>query len=207
MSSKRPGRWICIDGTEGAGKTTVTAGLADAIESRQINEFSDAPFGSALREAVRSSPHYISGSPLGQSLVFLGDFVELYETKVAPALRDGSVVFTDRGWLSKYAYQRTVLERSIQPDAAEELLAVTLGLVPRPDFTVLLSAPLPVLRDRLLRRDGHCDEQRMAFIAAAARHAREFLAADGDLAGSAIDTDREPAEVLKHIIGEVRDVL
>src|SRR4051794_35987300 len=174
VSAERPGRWICVDGTEGAGKTTVTEGLLNSLPSRGINEFSRAPFGEALREAVRTSPHYISGSAIGQSLVFIGDFIELYETEIAPALAAGETVITDRGWLSKYAYQRTVLEKAMTPEGADELLRYLLGFIPPPDLTVLLAAPLPVIRARLLARDGSCDAARIQFIEDAAENARTF---------------------------------
>lgn len=189
------GRWICIDGVEGAGKTTLTGALVPRLAAVAINEFSAAPFGAALREAVRCSPHFISHSPVGQSLVFLGDFIELFESEIAPALRDGRTVVTDRGWVSKYAYQRSVLERRLPGQEADDLLRRLLSHVPQPDLTILLEAPLPVVQQRLVARDGGCGEERLAFIAEAARHFREIAASLPDANWKAFETVRPPDEL------------
>jgi dTMP kinase len=194
------GRWICIDGTEGAGKTTLARALGQESEAAMIAEFSRAPFGRALREAVSVSPHFISTSPLGQSLVFLGDFVELFEDEIAPELAVGRTVITDRGFLSKFAYQQVVLERSMEPGTARELLVSILRGIPEPDLTILLSAPSEVIRERLIKRDGDCDEKRMAFIEEAARIASE-AAGDLDLAYVQIDTNCDRREVVERALG------
>ncbi len=172
-----PGPWICVDGVEGAGKTTLTAGLAALLDADTAREFSDAPFGKALREAVRDSPHYISASPSGQSLVFLGDFVELHAASVAPRLNLGRTVLTDRGYLSKHAYQAAVLASELSPDQAAGLLSVVLGLLRPPDLTIYLDCPPDVVRARLQARDGHCDDRRMSFIRRADAAARSRLEA------------------------------
>lgn len=158
------GVWICVDGVEGAGKTTLTAGLARLVDADAVREFSDTPFGSALREAVRVSPHFISRSPAGQSLVFLGDFVELHAAAVAPRLAAGRTVLTDRGYLSKYAYQAAVMLDVLPADRVDAVLDTVLGLIPPPDLTLYLSCPPDTVRARLLARDGHCDEDRMDFV-------------------------------------------
>jgi dTMP kinase len=189
-----PGRWICIDGTEGAGKTTLARALEEETGAEMVAEFSRAPFGRALREAVSASPHFISASPLGQSLVFLGDFVELFEDEIAPELAAGRTVITDRGFLSKLAYQQVVLERSMEAGAARELLVSILGLIPEPELTILLSAPSEVIRERLIERDGECGAERIAFIERAAQVA-SGAAEDIDLACVRIETDRDRKQV------------
>jgi dTMP kinase len=204
VTSAHDGLWVCVDGTEGTGKTTLTAALIEAVGGDGINEFSDAPFGAALREAVRKAPHFISVSPRGQSLVFLGDFLELYDSKIAPALNGGRVVITDRGWLTKYAYQKIVLQNAMSDDEADALLRHILGLIPAPDLTILLTAPLEVIRARLRARDGHCDDGRASFITRAAAAAREFAASIPDLRWVLVRTDRDPADVLREAATEVR---
>lgn len=208
MMSAQRGRWVCIDGTEGAGKTTVTQGLLERFPNAvAINQFSRAPFGNALRSAVRESPHYISSSPVGQSLVFLGDFVELYESEIAPTLDQGITVFTDRGWISKYMYQRKVLERTLTPTEADELVRHILGLLPRPDFSVLLHAPLDVIRQRLIERDRSCDDERIAFISDAARLGHEFASTLPSSAWAAVDTKVPRSEVIATVQAHIAAVI
>jgi len=158
------GHWICIDGVEGAGKTTLTNALVREIRADAISEFSDTLFGEALREAVKTAPHFISKSPLGQSLVFLGDFVETFEARVRPALDAGSIVITDRGWLTKYSYQVAVLETVMPHQEADALVRQILDHVPTPDLTICLTAPAPIIRARIVERDGSCDDERLSFI-------------------------------------------
>jgi thymidylate kinase len=169
------GRWICVDGVEGAGKTTLTGALRGRLAVETANEFSDAGFGTALRQAVKTAPHFISNSATGQSLVFLGDFYELYATKILPHLAAGASVVTDRGYLSKYAYQQVVMATELGADAAQSLVAAVMAFLPRPALTIYLRCEPEELTRRLLDRDGHCDEKRLAFIAEADRAASARL--------------------------------
>lgn len=196
--------WVCIDGTEGAGKTTVTAGLVAALPAVAINEFSDTPFGEALRTAVQANPHFISSSPIGQSLVFLGDFIELYESRIQPALERGQTVITDRGWLSKYAYQSVVLQDAMTRERAASLLDAVMGYFPKPDLTLLLAAPAQVICTRLVERDGECGDDRLAFIERAAAEAKAFAARANSLPVVVIDADRTRDVVLREALSALR---
>jgi dTMP kinase len=189
------GCWVCVDGVEGAGKTTLTGVLGPQLDAVAISEFSKASFGTALREAVRTAPHFISHSPVGQSLVFLGDFIELFESEIEPALAAGRTVITDRGYVSKYAYQRQVLERSLPAAEADALARRLLGYLPRPDLTILLTAPPAVLQRRLIERDGTCDDRRLEFIRRADASAETFARSLGPGRYRRIDTDRPKEEV------------
>jgi dTMP kinase len=191
------GRWICIDGTEGAGKTTLARGLSEGLDVTPIAEFSATPFGSALRDAVRTSPHFISASPIGQSLVFIGDFIELFESQIAPALEQGETVLTDRGWLTKLAYQQVVLERAMAPGPARSLASSLIELIPSPDLSILLCAPSDVVRQRLLNRDGNCDSERLAFIERASEVCLEIADQDDPpIACTVVDSDQARNTVL-----------
>jgi len=156
-----------------------------------------------LRDAVRDNPHFISQSPLGQSLVFLGDFVELFESRVAPALARGETVFTDRGWVSKYAYQFVVLQRVMSEAQAHRLLREIMAHVPKPDLTILLTSPTPVVRARLLERDGSCGPERLRFIELAAAAARDVVASCHDLTAVEVTSTQPPVAVLQEALAAV----
>ena len=189
------GRWICIDGVEGAGKTTLTTALAPLLGATVVAEFSEAPFGQALRAAVRADPHYISASRVAESLVFVGDFVELHETRVAPAVAAGAIVVHDRGYLSKYAYQHAVLASALGAVRAAALLDDLLALLPRPDLTLYLTAPLDVIARRL-QRDGSATPERLGFIQAAEAAAIDRLVRDPFLPHTTMLTDSPLDEVV-----------
>jgi|GEM_PF-3501569 len=199
MSTNQRGLWICIDGVEGAGKTTIAQGLTTALGAIGVSEFSGTPIGSALRAAVKISPHFISKSPLAQSLVFIGDFIELVHSKVCPALNDGKIVITDRGYLSKYAYQEVVLESAMSRTEARILLDGIFTFLPVPDATLLLTAPRDVLQNRLIARGENCGESRLGFLDKAAVAAREFLERRPTMNAAVIDSDRTIEETFQEL--------
>jgi len=207
VANNAVGRWICVDGVEGTGKTTITQALAAALPVEVAPEFSHAPFGLALGHAVRTSPHYIAVSALGQSLIFLGDFVEVFATKVAPRLAAGVSVVSDRGYLSKYIYQEVVLAGALGTSQARRLLDEVFAHLSPPDLTIYLTTPLHILRARLLRRDGFCDRARVEFIARASESAADYLLRNPHLASITIDTVRPVEVVIADVQQAVRSIL
>lgn len=203
----RAGRWICIDGVDGSGKTTLTRGLAELFQIEVAPEFSEAHFGVALRRSVRTSPHYISQSRVAQSLVFLGDFFEVHAAHVAPCLRAGISVVSDRGFLSKYAYQEIILSETLGIAQAQRLLDAAFAHVAPPDLTIWLTVPNHRLKGRLLDRDGHCDEARIDFLVRAERSAVGRLDRNPALPAITIDGDRPESDVLAEAATAVRNVL
>jgi len=200
MPDSDPGLWVSLDGVEGTGKSTLGQLLHDTEGIRVVPEFSGSAVGSALRELVVSSPHYVSSSEIGQSLSFLGDFFELVETFVIPARAAGLTVVSDRGWLSKYAYQLVVLEGGLGTARATTLLDSVLSLMPTPDVTIYLTASRPELFRRLSARDGSCSPERLAFMERADAVSRHLLGT-GRLPNSLIvPTDGEVGPVLDLVL-------
>lgn len=156
--------WIAVEGVEGSGKSTLASVLSDRLGVELAPEFSQAAFGEALRSAVQETPHYISSSAVGQSLVFMGDFIEVVEAYVLPAVHSGQTVVSDRGPLMKYAYQVAVLEGVIGAQTARDTVEAILKLVRHPDLTVYLDCPIDTACARLVVRDGACSPERRRFI-------------------------------------------
>ncbi|WP_182880243.1 dTMP kinase [Microbispora sp. H10949] len=169
------GCWISIDGVDGTGKSTIAPRLATLLRAKLSDEFSQSALGASLRMAVDVAPNYILHSRVGQSLAFLGDFFEIYETQIAPAVASRAVIVSDRGWLSKYAFQFVTLAEELGADQARTILADTLGLLPRPNLTLYLIAPMRVVQQRIAHRDGTCDSSRTLFNRRAHDAAQEAI--------------------------------
>lgn len=178
MKTASRGLWISVDGVDGVGKSTLANHLVSQFSASVLApEFSDSPIGSYLRQAVQSNPHYISPSLIEQSLLFLAEFFRIYEVFVRPALREGLLVISDRGYASKYVYQFLILSSKHDPATTEEMLDSLFRLISPPDYTLLLTCDEDVLIKRLLKRDGHCDDNRIRFMRQANQRYQGFLAA------------------------------
>jgi thymidylate kinase len=147
--------WICIDGVEGAGKTTLVRRLQSSLSDISIvDEFSDGFCGRALRSAVEDSPHFVSQSRLAQSLFFLAEFIERVEQHHKVITDTNSVIIFDRGPLSKLVYQVVVLEPEFGTFAAKQLVKQILSRLPKPDLTIWLKVASEAAFDRVkLRAD------------------------------------------------------
>src|SRR5436853_509064 len=139
MTSRRKastvkGLWISIDGTEGVGKSVLANHLKmTRQDATVVPEFSDSPTGKFLHWAVQTNPHFITSSPLEQSLLFLGDFFRLYDELVVPSLAAGRLIVSDRGFLSKIVYQHLVLSSVYATSDVREILKRIFNLIRPPD--------------------------------------------------------------------------
>lgn len=104
------GRFIVIEGLDGAGTTTQTALIAEALRTRGIpvettREPSDGPVGALCRDAIEGR---ISLAPEALALAFAADRLDHIANPgygVEAALARGSWVISDRYVLSALAYQ------------------------------------------------------------------------------------------------------
>jgi dTMP kinase len=176
INACKSGKWISLDGTEGVGKSVLARYLAETVKNVVVTpEFSDGNTGNYLRNSVVKNPHFISSSLIEQSLLFLADFFCIYDLIVKPALANGQMVISDRGYVSKYVYQLLVISSGYQNKAVRKLLFSLFELVQPPDLTIYLSCSQNIQYQRLMERDGHCDDARMSFIRQANVEFKKFL--------------------------------
>lgn len=104
-----PGKFIVIEGADGAGTTTQAQALVSSIESKghrahMTQEPSSGPIGRMIREMLAGH----TGSDLAWrrlALLFAADRLHHYETEIQPLLREGVHVVSDRYLLSSLIYQ------------------------------------------------------------------------------------------------------
>lgn len=103
------GKFITIEGGEGAGKSTLIARLASTFKEQGHDVLATrAPGGTALGQEIRRLLLERRDLPIAhraELLLFLADRAEHVEHLIRPALEEGKIVLCDRFEDSTVAYQ------------------------------------------------------------------------------------------------------
>jgi dTMP kinase len=133
------GRFIVIDGPDGAGKSTLAAALADKLGAAVLTR---EPFYEATREllfpAARASPSELA-------IAMAHDRHQHMRREVEPALAAGYTVICDRYVLSTLVYQHEALADFPDRDA---ILAFLTAGAREPELTIVVDVPPLVARAR-----------------------------------------------------------
>jgi dTMP kinase len=140
--ARRRGRFLTLEGPEGAGKTVLAERLADALASEGVDVvLTREPGGTRLGERLRDlllaqdSPAI---DPLVDAFLFNAARAQLVAEVIRPALESGRVVVCARFADSTLAYQGS--GAGVEIDALRELGTVATGGL-QPDRTILLDLP------------------------------------------------------------------
>lgn len=149
------GKFIAIEGGEGAGKSTQARLLADALAARGIDSLiSREPGGTPGAEAIRKLLLGTEGEgwhPRAEALLFAAARSDHVERLINPALTAGRWVICDRFIDSSRAYQGGA--GGLSDAAVLDLHRIgSLGLLP--DLTVLIEVSEVEAALRLVRRDA-----------------------------------------------------
>lgn len=131
------GRYIALEGIEGAGKTSVWAELGRRLEGAGrevvcVREPGGTPVGQSLRRILLYGDAL---SPWAEALLFAADRAHLTAEVVRPALARGAWVVSDRSVYSSLAYQGA--GRGLGMDRLKAVNQPGLGAA-WPDLVVLL---------------------------------------------------------------------
>ncbi|HEV2703060.1 MAG TPA: dTMP kinase [Steroidobacteraceae bacterium] len=154
----RPGRFITLEGIEGAGKSTVAAYIKVWLEARgQPAVLTREPGGTPLAERVRELVLKADGESIAPAaellLMFAARSIHLANL-IRPALARGEWVICDRFTDATRAYQGA--GRGIDP-ASIEVLAQLVHADLTPDLTLLLDVPVNLGLARAQARRGPSD--------------------------------------------------
>lgn len=155
------GKYIVIEGLEGAGKTTARNVVVETLTSLGIKDmaFTREPGGTILAEKLRSLVLDIKSvgdeviTDKAEVLLFYAARVQLVETVIKPALARGTWVIGDRHDLSTQAYQGG--GRGIDAHLLATLRQAVLGDF-APDLTLYLDVD-PVVGLQRARARGELD--------------------------------------------------
>jgi len=150
---KQSGRFITLEGPEGAGKTTQLARVQEYLQAAGLSVVvTREPGGTALGESLRErllSPQQPAVTADAELLLMFAARAEHLATVIRPALARGDWVVCDRFTDASYAYQgggRGIAEDRIA--ALEDWVQAEL----RPDCVFLLDLPVEQGRLRALQR-------------------------------------------------------
>lgn len=139
------GRFITLEGLEGAGKSSRALELKAFLERHGkpvllTREPGGTPLGERLRELLLA-PTDAPMAPLTELLLMFAARSEHVERVILPALAAGTWVLCDRYVDASYAYQGGGRGLGAAPVAALEALLPPRA---RPDLTVLLDLPVEI---------------------------------------------------------------
>lgn len=158
------GLFISIEGMDGSGKSTFSAGLVARLNAKGISALSTRePGGTAKAEAIRKLLLAEGGEePLVREteiLLLLAARQQHWQALIKPALAKGQVVITDRWSLSTFCYQYHGLPGPAVPES------VMWSLSPKPDLTFILevSSEEAKRRTRTRGEENRFDEASESF--------------------------------------------
>ena len=136
------GRFITIEGGEGAGKSTAQTYLAEKLTAQGISVVQTRePGGTPLAEAIRRNllnPDEEAPVAMAELLLVFAARAQHLSKVIEPALNQGQWVLCDRFTDSTYAYQGA--GRGLSPEHIRKLEALVQG-DRRPDTVILLDMP------------------------------------------------------------------
>lgn len=203
MKSKFSGKFVVLDGPDGCGKTTQTKLLADWLKEQgvEVESFRD-PGDTAIGEKIRRillNPDHIAMSTRTELLLYMAARAQLWEEKIAPALKANRCVILDRWLSSTCAYQGFAGGFGI--DNVVKIAADCLERV-WPDLTVILDVDLETTANRLHREldrmeqkgNGYHKKVREGFLEIA-KEKESFVIIDA--AGDIETTHKKIIEIIK----------
>jgi len=159
-AKKLVGKFIVIDGPDGCGKTTHAKLLTEWLQKQGMPtvSFRD-PGGTAIGEKIRQillSREHSTMSTAAEVLLYMAARAQLWQEKIAPALKENKCVVLDRWLSSTCAYQgyaggfgmRNVIN-----------IAETCLERPWPDLTIILDVDLETAAKRLKRSRDRMEQK------------------------------------------------
>lgn len=166
--SKR-GKFIVIDGTDGAGKSTMTSFLINHLSSKGLNvvrsrEPGGTPFSEKIRETILwgslNSDEKID--PQTELLLMFAARNQHLKQKVIPELNKGNWVICERFTSSTFAYQGYA--RGVGTDQVLKMDKEYCEI--KPDLTVIFDVPPEISRERTKKRGDldHFEKEEIDFF-------------------------------------------
>jgi dTMP kinase len=209
MSAVASGRLITIEGIDGAGKTTLSASLRNALAERGIDvrllrEPGGVPASERVRALVKDPALRIGAR--AEALLYAAARAQLVEEALEPLLAQGTWVLLDRFVDSSLAYQGAGRNLGVEQVRAVNKFA-TGGR--RPDRTLLLLIDPSLGRTRSHARGEEADRLELEsneFFDRVSRAYTELAEREPERVRS-IDATRPAADVLEAALEAIGDLI
>lgn len=200
------GKFITLEGIDGAGKSTHLAFIAEYLRAtgKQVvvtREPGGTPLGEMLRDLVLSQAMHVET----ETLIMFASRREHIDKVIVPALEKGIWIISDRFTDATYAYQGG--GRGIAAERLKMLENWVQGSL-QPDLTFLFDVPIEVSRERLalnMSLDRFEQEKqeffmrvRAAYLACAAAQPQRIRVIDSSR--SIADIQTELTGLLEHVL-------
>ena len=205
VSSPEHGRFITLEGGEGAGKSTQARLLADALcdlgyPVLRTREPGGAPGAEFLREVLLSGR--IDWSASAETMLHVAARMEHVAKTIRPAIEAGTWVVCDRFHDSTMAYQGYGQGVDL---GMIEALGKMVGIVP--DLTIVLHVPRSVAVSRIRARGAADDRYERLDNEFHQRVNEGFLTIAAQDRCVLVDAGREVALVHDEVMGAVRGLV
>ena len=199
------GRFITLEGIDGAGKSTHVAWIRDRLAARARIVSTREPGGTALGEKLRELLLHHEMTHDSEALLMFAARREHVEHVIRPTIARGDWVLCDRFTDATYAYQGG--GHGVDAKRIRELEAWVHGDC-SPDLTLLFDVPTNVSRERLERHGRELDKFEREHAAFFDRvRAAYFDRAKGEPARFRIVDSTQPIDAVRDAIATALDAL
>jgi dTMP kinase len=153
-TAMKRGRFVVLEGIDGAGTTTQVHKLADKLRGQKVavrttREPSDGPIGTLIRQVLTGRIVVPGGKAPGwatMALLFAADRMDHVEAEIEPFVSQGGVMLSDRYDASSLAYQSVVSGK--EGKGAVEWIRTLNTHAARPDLTIVLDLSADLAAER-----------------------------------------------------------
>ncbi|MBL4856622.1 MAG: dTMP kinase [Idiomarina sp.] len=202
------GKFIVIEGLEGAGKSSAIASVvthlqAKGIQVETVREPGGTPLAESLRDLVKKKWEE-KVSPTTELLLMYASRVQLVDNIIKPALSKNRWVIGDRHDLSSRAYQGG--GRELGDELLQKIRKITLGNF-TPDLTLLLDVEEKKGLERALERGelDRIEEEDLAFFQRTRQRYLNIAAKDPSII--VIDANQSMLDVHQSILRAIEEYL
>lgn len=154
LKTKHTGKLISFEGSEGSGKTSQIARLAERLQRLKrdvvtVREPGGTEIGEQIRNIIVHNSKGDEMCPETELLLFAASRAQLVREEIAPALLRGAVVLSDRFLDSSTVYQG--IGRNLAADPVSQINLFAVGNV-MPDLTIIIDVPTRVGLARIRQR-------------------------------------------------------